>query len=74
MNNTTCSVPGALIAALALTLATCLGGCKVYQSQGPTATESNPLTPVCHAGKTVRVDDLGVREHLGHGDQLGTCP
>ena len=55
-------------------LATFLGGCTVYQSQGPAATKSNPLTPVCHGEKTVRVDDAGVREHLAHGDKLGACP
>lgn len=55
-------------------LACALAGCKVYQSQGPTQTTSNPLTPVCHGGKTLRVDDTVVREHLNHGDTLGACP
>lgn len=68
------SAPKLVLGVVLALLVASLAACKVYQTQGPTQTTSNPLTPVCHGGKTVRVDDKMVREHLNHGDTLGTCP
>lgn len=29
---------------------------------------------LCHKGKTICIDKESVRDHLAHGDQLGSCP
>ncbi|MEM9529597.1 MAG: hypothetical protein AAGA23_01630 [Pseudomonadota bacterium] len=51
-----------------------MGGCTVYQTEGPAEqNKTRDLTPICHEGKTLRVEDDVVRDYLNQGASLGQC-
>ena len=51
-----------------------VAGCKVYQTDGPAEqNKARDLTPICHEGKTLRVEDDVVRDYLNQGATLGPC-
>ena len=55
------------IAAGVLAMA-CLGTNAIADS-----ADDNGTTTVCHKGRTVTINESGLRGHLGHGDSEGSC-
>lgn len=50
----------------------------VFSSASPVKkSDERPLirryVTICHAGKTIRVEESLVKSHLAHGDGLGKC-
>ncbi|MCB1854313.1 MAG: hypothetical protein H6988_00350 [Pseudomonadales bacterium] len=46
----------------------CLGTNAIADS-----ADDNGTTTVCHKGRTVTINESGLRGHLGHGDSEGSC-
>lgn len=67
-------LPALVFLGLSLSLGACslpgeIGTGKM--GDGPQARSGK--VPVCHRGRTIRVDGSAVRAHLRHGDHRGAC-